>query len=339
MSEQISAIGYKADSDITTSLGKADDMLINLRGRNTSNTLITPTQKQERLYNRYLQLNVVEGSVAVSSGLRSLDYQLGGGFYGGDLHIIAGRTGMGKSSILINLARNMARSGNIIYFSCEMGVNSLGDKEVAGDVGIPVNRLRMGKYGDDLINQIMNVVGEINQIPVYTYDEPPITTDKIIQLSNALYLRSGLSAIIVDHLGLLDDDIGENRNLTLGFMTKKLKQLAIKLDIPVLLAHQLSREVEKREDKRPVLSDLRESGRIEEDADGVLFLYRDSYYYRDATEWRRAFTKNGQCPDYPETITECIIAKQRLGEISKVKLHFDKTHQRYYDLAEAQDER
>jgi replicative DNA helicase len=152
-------------------------------------------------------------------------------------------------------------------------------------------------------------------------------------------LRYGLGAIIVDYLGLLDDNIGENRNITLGYMTKKLKQIARNLKIPVIVAHQLSRTLEARDDKRPMLSDLRESGHIEEDADCVLFLYRDSYYY-DKTTWRTLFTdkKSNRCSEYPENITEIIVAKQRQGESNRtIRVFYDDIHQEFKDLTQEKE--
>jgi len=337
VAKEIAELGFEAKPDMGATLSKADDLLLSLRSNNLTNPLVTPDQKQELLFDRYLDLNNLQGDAAISTGLVSLDKALGGGFYGGDLTIIAGRTGMGKTSCLLNLAENMSKRGNVLIFSCEMSVLRLGDKEISSKVGIPVNRLRMGKYGDALFGVIIDTVGEVHNIPIYTYDSQPITTSIITQVANSLYLRKGLSSVIVDHLGLLDDETGENRNLTLGYMTRKLKQLALKLNIPVLLAHQLSREVEKRDDKRPILSDLRESGRIEEDADGVIFLYRDSYYY-DPQSWRKTFSdKMGNCPEYPENITEFILAKQRLGETNRIKTYFDKQYQKYFDLDTTQE--
>jgi replicative DNA helicase len=277
----------------------------------------------------------MEGGMAISTGLTDLDRLLGGGVFDGDLIVVGARPGMGKTTLLQNISNYIARTkGNVLFFSCEMDYNALSDRDIAGFVGVPINTVRLGKYDSQLYCDITSSLEILKETKLYIYDETPITTSKIMQASLNMKLRHGLVAIVIDYLGLLDDEVGENRNITLGYMTKKLKQVARKLNIPVILAHQLSRDLEKRDDKRPILSDLRESGHIEEDADGVLFLYRDSYYY-DRVKWRQMYSnkKTGECPEYPENITEVIIAKQRQGESNiSVKVLFDKKYQIFKDL-------
>jgi replicative DNA helicase len=328
VSDQIAILGYEANNDISKSIDRADELLLELRKNNSPSVIIDPKRRVEILNERYAKLYELEAGAAIQTGLTDLDRFLGGGFYGGDLIIIGARSSMGKTTMLQNIANNIARTGNVLYFSCEMDVNALGDRDVAGKVGVSINTVRLGKYDTELYCQITASLEEIGQYKIYTYDDTPITTAKIMQAATNLHLRHKLSGIAVDYLGLLDDDSKENRNITLGHMTRKLKQVALKLDVPVFAAHQLSRAVESREDKRPMLSDLRESGHIEEDADVVMFLYRDSYYY-DKEAWYASHEG-----DYPENITEVIIAKQRQGESNRtIRLQYDKDHQIFRDLA------
>lgn len=328
-SEQIAEIGYQASADVSQSLNKADDILLQLRKGVISNSIIDPVKRVELLNERYKKLYEMEGVMAISTGLKDLDNILGGGLFEGDLLIIGARPGMGKTTFLQNIGNHVAQKGNVLMYSCEMDYKALSDRDIAGMVGVPINTIRLGKYDPNLYCQITASLEDIEKTKLYIYDETPITTAKIIQSATNMKLRMGLSAIIVDYLGLLDDDIKENRNITLGYMTKKLKQVARELNIPVIVAHQLSRELERRDDKRPILSDLRESGHIEEDADNVIFLYRDSYYY-DESEWK---DKYGTDVDYPENVSELIVAKQRQGESNQtVRVFFDKKYQKFRDL-------
>ncbi len=328
ISEQISVIGYQASSDVNQSVDKADELLLELRKKTSPSAIITPKEKGSLLHDRYTDLYLKEGDAAISTGLRDLDKILGGGFYPGELTILGARTGMGKTTLLQNFANAIARIKNVLIFSCEMGVESLGDRDVASIMGLPINTIRWGKYEKKLYDDILDAVGEISESNVYTYDKSPISTATIMQASLNMQLRYGLGAIVVDYLGLIDDEIGENRNITLGYMTKKLKQVARVLKVPIIVAHQLSRTLESRPDKRPMLSDLRESGHIEEDADVVVFLYRDSYYF-DKEAWKSV---NAGIP-YPDGITEVIIAKQRQGESNRtVRVKYDEAHQQFYDL-------
>jgi len=332
VSDQISTIGYDAKSDINESINKADQLLLELRKKVAPSKIISPEEKAQLLLDRYVKLMNDDKIPALSTGIKTLDSVLGGGFYPGTLNIIGANTGMGKSTLLQNVANKIAVQGNVLYVSCEMSVVDLGDRDVAGIVEVPINTIRWGHYEEAVFNKIVESVGAISESNVYTYDDTPITTAKILQASLNLKLRHGLVAVVVDYLGLLDDNNGENRNLIIGNMTKRLKQIARQLDIPILVAHQLSRDTNKRDDKRPVLSDLRESGHVEEDADTVIFVYRDNYFY-DKKTWNKNFAKNGE---YPENITELIIAKQRQGGATgsnkTVRVYFDNLKQQYFDL-------
>jgi replicative DNA helicase len=218
----------------------------------------------------------------------------------------------------------IGRYKNVLYCSAEMNSDSLSDREIAQVANVPTNRIRLGAYDEELHGKIMAGIEEISAKKVFIYDDIPMTTDKILQTALTMQLRYGLGAIVIDYLGMLDDDYGRNSYERVGYMSRKIKLIARQLNVPVIIAHQLNRELEKRDDKRPHLFDLRDSGSIEQDADVVLFLYRDSYY--------------NKIPPNQADVTEIIIAKQRQGEANKiVKVRYDKITQQYQSLVSREE--
>lgn len=316
---EIIKIGFSNPVDTSKALSDCDEKLVNVRKSGVSSAILTPKERASKLFDRYHELATSEMAMALHTGIPDLNKILGGGFYNGDVVIVGARTGVGKTTMLRYLADQMALQGNVLFCSAEMDNNSLSDREVAQALGVPVNVIRLGKYGEPLATNITDVVGKMSEKNVFIYDDLPLTTDKILQCALTMQLRHGLVAIVVDYLGMLDDEYGRNSYERVGYMSRKIKQIARKLDVPVVIAHQLNRELEKRDDKRPHLFDLRDSGSIEQDADIVLFLYRDSYY----------IPKNEGEAD----ITEIIVAKQRQGDANfVVKVRYDKPHQAYQSL-------
>jgi len=189
--------------------------------------------------------------MAISTGLTKLDGKLGGGFYNGDFIVVAGRTSMGKTTLLQFLADEISSTVNVLFCSAEMNMDSISDREVARSAGIPTNRVRMGMYDDELYGKIQGAIGAIAEKKIYIYDEIPMTTDKILQSALTMKLRHGLGAVIVDYMGILGDDYGRNSYERVSYISRKIKEMARILDVPVIVAVQLSREVEKRDNKRP----------------------------------------------------------------------------------------
>ncbi|MCK9369935.1 hypothetical protein M0R04_08530 [Candidatus Dojkabacteria bacterium] len=317
VANQISQLGYEQNPDITESLTKADGLLANLRKQGVSTSVVTPEERGDMALKRYQMLYQNDSGVALSTGLVDLDNELGGGLYNGEMVIVGARPGMGKTSFLMTIANNVSNIGNVLFCSGEMSVEAITDRDIAGFVGQPINVIRRGGYDDkDMFDKI--IIGGVELIKrrkLYIYHEIPLTVAKIMQAGINLQLRGGLSLIVIDYLGLLDDNYGNSQYERIGYVSRKLKQLSMKLDVPILVAHQLNRDLEKRDDKRPNLSDLRDSGRIEEDADMVIFIYRDSYY-----------------TNTPSMVTELDIAKQRQGDTCVVRVVYDKTHQKYVDM-------
>ena len=317
--DQIKNIGFSNPADSAKALNECDEKLLGIRKSGIASPILSPRDRGQGLYDRYNELANKEMVMALHTGIIDLDAFLGGGFYNGDVIIVGARTGVGKTTFLSSIGEAVAKTKNVLVCSAEMDSDSLSDREVAQFAGIPTNRIRLGAYDEELHSRILAGVGKIIANKIYIYDDMPMTTDKILQAALTMQLRQGLSMVIIDYLGMLDDDYGRNSYERVGYMSRKIKQIARKLDVPVILAVQLNRELEKRDDKRPHLFDLRDSGAIEQDADVVIFLYRDSYYTPLA--------------DNQPDITEIIVAKQRQGEANKVvKVLYDKNKQCYLPL-------
>jgi len=330
---QIGAIGYSGGPDVSQSLDRADEILLEVRKHGFPSPIVTPRDRAEFLIDHYEKLYKSEEGISLKTGLVDLNHWLGGGFFNGDLIVIGARPSVGKTSLLQFLANGMGQDKNVLFCSGEMSLGAISDRDVAGLTGEPIGVIRVGGYSDELYSKIVGSLGELDELRVYYYRDTPLTTAKILQAGMAMQLRFGLDALFLDYLGILDDEYGKSQYERMGFISRKLKQVARKLDVPLIVAHQLSRGLEQRMDKRPQLFDLRDSGRIEEDADVVMFLYREDYYY-SREEWEREFPGgNDFYSSYPEGVVEILIAKQRQGQANKiVKVLYDTKHQAYRNL-------
>jgi replicative DNA helicase len=282
---------------------------------------------------RYDELAARSKGVVISTRLTDLDFRLGGGFYDGDFVILGSRPSAGKTTLLQFLAKSIARERKVLFCSGEMSIESISDRDVAALTGEHISTIRLGDYSDDLRARIIDAWGELSEREVYYYEDAPLTVAKVMQAATTMKLRYGLGAVFVDYIGMLDDEYGQGEYERISFISRRLKQLSRKLNVPLIAAHQLNRKLEEREDKRPQLYDLRGSGKLEEDADTVLFLYRDDYYYTKE-DWEQRIREQ-RIPDkvYPQGIVEILIAKQRQGEANRlVKVLYEPSHQAYLDL-------
>jgi replicative DNA helicase len=252
--------------------------------------------------------------VGLSTGLADLDRYLGG-LQKSDLIYTAGRPGMGKSSWAMGIAKHVAlNGGKVAFFSLEMSKRQLVERLLSMMTGIETSRLRNRTVHNEEWDIIMEVANQIAQMPLFIDDTSGVGVDYIRREARRLYGEQGLDLIAIDYIGLMSGPAGdrknsENRNQELGYISRNLKAMARELDIPVICLSQLSRAVETRLDKRPMLSDLRDSGNLEQDADVVLFLYRDDYYNEESDA---------------RNIAELSIAKHRHGATGTVKLFFKK---------------
>jgi replicative DNA helicase len=294
------------------------------------------------------------GLSGLSTGLRDLDEKLGG-LQSSDLIILAGRPAMGKTALATNIAYNVAKrfqaeyladgstvvkdGGLVAFFSLEMSSEQLATRIISGQAEVSSEYIRRGKISEDDFQQLVNVARELQSLPFYIDDTGGLTIAQISARARRLKRQRGLGLIVVDYLQLLAGSAkkaSEGRVQEVTEITVGLKALAKELGVPIIALSQLSRQVENRDDKRPQLADLRESGSIEQDADVVMFVYREEYYLG------RAEPKAGT-PEYVDWqdqmskihgVAEVIIGKQRHGPTGTVRLHFDGRFTRFQNLAQ-----
>jgi replicative DNA helicase len=258
----------------------------------------------------------------VPTGFRGLDEKTSG-FQPGDLIIIAGRPSMGKTALALNVARNASlETGEpAAIFSLEMSKEQLSLRMLSAEARIDSSRMRGGFLSEGDLARINRAAGALYDIPLYIDDSPAISALEIRAKARRMKMDKGVGIVIVDYLQLMRGRASaERRDLEISEISRSLKALAKELSIPVVALSQLNRKVEDRTNKRPILSDLRESGAIEQDADVILFIYRDEVYHKEEDNPNKG-------------IAELILAKQRNGPIGAVKLAFLETYTRFEDLA------
>ncbi len=261
-----------------------------------------------------------------------------GGLQPSDLIILAGRPSMGKTALATNIAFNVARKGiPVAFFSLEMSAKQLAARVLGASAGIPSSKLRSGAISETDFRRLMERAAELEKLPLFTDQQGGITIAQLSARARRLKRKHGIGLVVVDYLQLMQaSKRRENRVQDITEITTGLKALAKELNVPVIALSQLSREVEKRENKRPQLSDLRESGSIEQDADVVLFVYRDEYYKeREATPDIGSAAYNQWQADLARVAgkAEIVIGKQRHGETGIVEISFDGALTRFGNLA------
>ncbi len=296
----------------------------------------------------------------LSTGLRDLDSKMGG-LHPSDLLILAGRPGMGKTALATKIAFGAAKAiqtdaratdpaalpkQTVAIFSLEMSAEQLATRLLSEEARVSGDRIRRGDIGQKDFDKFVQVSREIASLPIQIDDTPAITMSALRTRCRRLKRTKGLALVIVDYLQLMRPSAGtrpENRVLEISMITQGLKALAKELAIPVIALSQLSRQVENREDKRPQLADLRESGSIEQDADAVLFVYRDEYYLeqkmpKDVTFEGNAEKFNAAMDDWKQRMdkahnkADLIIAKQRHGPTGTIPLLFEGEFTRFGDI-------
>lgn len=283
----------------------------------------------------------------VTTGLHDLDKPLGG-LHPSDLVIVAGRPSMGKTGLVTNMAFNAANAyletqgkdgAPVAFFSLEMSAEQIAMRLLGQESGIASDRIRRGAISQEDFPKFVEVSRRLGQMPFYIDDTPGLNVASLRTRARRLARQKGLGMIVIDYLQLLSGESGanrqENRVQELSAITRGLKQLAKELNVPVVAASQLSRLVEQREDKRPMLSDLRESGSIEQDADVVMFIYREEYYIsrQKPAEDSEKMAAWKQTMERVYNRAEVIVAKQRHGPIGNVALHFNGMLTKFSDLA------
>lgn len=292
------------------------------------------------------------GLSGMSTGLNDIDKKMGG-LQSSDLIVLAGRPGMGKTALATNIAFNIAKKwrgmenddgsvstedGGIVgFFSLEMSSEQLATRIIAEQAGVSSSKIRRGEVSDDEFERVSVVAQQMQSTPLYIDETGGLNIAQLAARARRLKRQKGLDLLIIDYIQLLSGSskkANENRVQEITEITTRLKALAKELAVPVLALSQLSRQVESREDKRPQLSDLRESGSIEQDADVVVFVYRDEYYLKnkepeigtpDHVTWQEEMERK-------HGLAEVIIGKQRHGPTGTVQLQFDSEITRFGDL-------
>jgi replicative DNA helicase len=332
---RITTIGYESGPDVEESLAKAEGILFKLRRGQGSGDLTHIRQ----VLDKYFEVAPPSSGAQperlpfILSGFAGLDEYLAG-FQRSDLIIVAGRPSMGKTSLALNIARNAAveRRACVALFSLEMGRDALVTRLVSSESGVNSRRIRFGEHKtEDEERRVMEATGVLSEAPIYIDDTPMIRMAEMRSKALRLNYERGIDMVILDYLQLMPGEggsRGENRVQEISYISRSLKALARELDAPVLACSQLSRAVEGRPSHEPQLSDLRESGGIEQDADVVLFIYRDEYYFKSEEEWIAAHPDR----EYPREEADVIIAKHRNGPTGRIKLRFRQNLARFESI-------
>jgi replicative DNA helicase len=271
----------------------------------------------------------------VSTGLLDLDNKLSG-FHNSDLIIVAGRPSMGKTAFAINFAFNACKAlikktpegekvPSVAFFSLEMSADQLASRLLSMMAKVDSTCLRSGKVNEEHYNDLRKAASDLSDMPFYIDDTPALSISAVRARARKLKRKNNLGIIFVDYLQLLrGTNKSDNRVLEISEITQGLKALAKELNVPVIALSQLSRAVEQREDKRPMLSDLRESGSIEQDADVVMFLYREEYYLsrKEPAQGDPKYSEWQEKLDKAHNIAEVIVAKHRNGAVGNVQLYY-----------------
>jgi replicative DNA helicase len=331
--QQIAGIGFQADPDPEASISKAEDVLFRLRLTQGPRDF----QHVRQLLDKYFEPRPAteEGGPSaitkIMTGYAGLD-ELTTGLQQSDLIIIAGRPSMGKTTLAMNIARNSAieQGACVAVFSLEMSSEALVLRLLSSEASVPLPQIRLGQHTEMEERKIMDAIGILSETQIFIDDSPHLRISEARSKARRLMYERGVNMIVIDHLGLMSADTRmENRVQEISYITRSLKALARDLKIPVVAVSQLSRASEVRTTHRPQLSDLRDSGSIEQDADLVLFIYREDYYYPTEDDWQRVFPDK----EYPAGIANVIVAKHRNGPIGEIPLRFVPRYSRFESLA------
>ncbi len=306
---QIAQLAYQEAENIDDTVDRAEQALFAVSERRVTRDL-TPIRQVIGDYASRLEYLYAhqDESFGVPTGFIDLDKLLGG-LQRSDLIFIAARPSVGKTSLALSVARNAARRGkHVAIFSLEMSAEQVVQRLVAAETGIDSQRLRLGTLKDDEWELFHQATGKLAELPIFIDDTPSITALQLRTKARRLDSEHGIDLIVIDYLQLMvGDSHTDNRVQEVSYISRSLKGLARELNVPLISCSQLSRAVEQRTDKKPVLADLRESGSLEQDADVVMFIYRDEMYHPDTQL---------------QHIAEIIVSKHRNGPVGTVQLFF-----------------
>lgn len=323
---EIIELGYNPTEDVDDIMEGAEKKIFNIMQDKEQKSysplkdvLVESFTKLEELYNRKQHIT------GVPSGFTDLDYRTAG-FHGSELILIAARPAMGKTAFALNIASNAALRANVpvAVFSLEMSKEQLVNRILSSESMVDSNKIRTGKLEEDDWSKLAERIGPLSEGEMYIDDTPGISITEIRAKCRKLKIEKNIGLVVIDYLQLIQGTGKRNgsREQEISEISRSLKILAKELDVPVIALSQLSRAAEQRPDHRPMLSDLRESGAIEQDADIVMFLYRDDYYNQDSEK---------------KNIAEVIIAKHRGGSTGTVELLWLGNYTKFVNIAKGFD--
>lgn len=316
---QIAAIGYENPADVDDALDRAEQLLFQVSQRRVSEDFTSLREALREYFETIEYLHQHKGEVfGIPSGFHDLD-QLTGGLHSSDLIIIAGRPGVGKTGFALSLVRNAATRSRATsaIFSLEMSSEQLVQRLLCMEAAVDSQRIRTGFIDEFEWRRISEAFGVLSDAPIFIDDSAGISTTELRMKARRLKAEHDLKLIVVDYLQLMQGRGLENRVQEVSEISRSLKALARELDVPVIALSQLSRAVESRQDHRPVLSDLRESGSIEQDADIVMFIHREELYNPNTDK---------------KNIADIILAKHRNGPVGQIPVRFFPSQTRFADL-------
>ena len=324
---EIIELGYDPTEDVSDIMEGAEKKIFNIMQNKDKKSyspikdvLVDSFTQLEELYNRKQHIT------GVPSGFVELDYKTAG-FHGSDLVLIAARPAMGKSAFALNIATNAAVRANVpvAIFSLEMSKEQLVNRILCSEAMVDSNKVRTGKLEEDDWTKLAGSIGPLSEAEIYIDDTPGISITEIRAKCRKLKLEKNIGMVVIDYLQLVQgtNKRGASREQEISEISRSLKILAKEIGVPVIALSQLSRAAEQRPDHRPMLSDLRESGAIEQDADIVMFLYRDDYYNKDSEK---------------KDIAEVIIAKHRGGSTGTVELLWLGSYTKFVNLEKRFDD-
>ncbi|MGP0576191.1 replicative DNA helicase [Paenibacillus peoriae] len=322
---QIVSEGYSSGEDVAGMLSDAERKIMEISNGRSGSGFIAIRDVVMEVFDRVELLHQNKGNTTgIPSGFVDLD-KMTAGFQRNDLIIVAARPSVGKTAFALNIAQNVAvrAKETVAIFSLEMSAAQLVQRMICAEANLDANVMRTGEFkGDDDWAKLTMGIAALSEAEIYIDDTPGITVADIRAKCRRLKAEKGLGMIVIDYLQLIHGrgKAGENRQQEVSEISRTLKQIARELEVPVIALSQLSRGVEQRQDKRPMMSDLRESGSIEQDADIVAFLYRDDYYNQETEK---------------KNIIEIIIAKQRNGPVGTVELVFLKNYNKFANYERA----
>lgn len=321
---EIVSKAYEDDANTGDLIGAAERQLFEVSDKIVKSDYVAMDELLADAFDRIEELHKNKGALrGLKTGFRDLDKKTAG-FQKGDLVIIGARPAMGKTTFAQNLAYNIAsiNKKGVLFFSMEMAANEIIDRMISDVSGVDNWKMRTGNLSDEEFSKIGDALGEMDEIPIYIDDTSSMTIVELRNKARRAMHDHDIGIVIVDYLQLISgsDRYAGNRVQEVTEISRGLKILARELEIPVIALAQLSRNVTGRDDPRPVLSDLRESGSIEQDADLVMFLHRPDYYKQNDD-------------NYEEThITELLVAKHRHGAVGKIELYFHPELLRFMSL-------